>query len=173
MTVSVRPERSADRAAIFDVVARAFPTDAEAKLVDRLRDAGAATLSLVAERDGHVVGHLLFSPVRVEPEGAGAGFEALGLAPLAVHPDLQRSGAGHALMRAGLAACREAGHAIVFVLGHADYYPRFGFEPAAPKRLHYSGGRAFDGSFFVAELEPGALAGCSGIVHYHPAFEDT
>ena len=109
--------------------------------------------------------------MRVEPEGTGARFEALGLAPLAVHPDVQRSGAGHALMHAGLAACREAGHAIVFVLGHADYYPRFGFEPAAPQRLHYSGGRGFDRSFFVAELVPGALAGRGGIVHYHAAFD--
>ena len=167
----MRPERPADRAAVFDVVARAFPTDAEAQLVDRLRDAGAATISLVAERDGRVVGHLLFSRVRVEPEGAGARFEALGLAPLSVHPDVQRSGAGHALMHAGLAACHAAGHEIVFVLGHADYYPRFGFVPAAPKRLHYSGGRSFDRSFFVAELAPGALAGRSGIVHYHAAFD--
>lgn len=167
----VRPERAGDRPAVFDVVARAFPTDAEAKLVDRLRDAGAATVSLVAEREGRVVGHLLFSPVRVEPEGAGAGFEALGLAPLSVHPDFQRSGGGHALMRAGLATCREAGHTIVFVLGHADYYPRFGFVPAGPLGLHYSGGRAFDGSFFVAELAPGALAGRSGIVHYHATFD--
>lgn len=167
----VRPECAADRAAVFDVVARAFSSDAEAKLVDRLRDAGAATVSLVAERDGRVVGHLLFSPVRVEPEGAGARLEALGLAPLAVHPDAQRSGAGHALMHAGLAACREAGHALVFVLGHATYYPRFGFVPAAPRGLHYSGGRSFDGSFFVAELVPGALAGRSGIVHYHAAFD--
>lgn len=167
----VRPERIDDHAAVFDVVARAFPSDAEARLVDRVRDAGAATISLVAEREGRVIGHLLLSPVRVEPDGAGTRFEALGLAPLSVDPGVQRSGIGHALMYAGLAACREAGHAIVFVLGHADYYPRFGFEPAAPKRLHYSGGRSFDRSFFVRELVPGALAGRGGIVHYHATFD--
>lgn len=167
----IRPERPADRRAVFDVVARAFPTDAEAKLLDRLRDAGAATISLVAERDGRVVGHLLFSPVRVEGDGTGARFEALGLAPLAVHPDAQRSGAGQALVRAGLAACHAAGHEIVFVVGHPEYYPRFGFVPAAPKGLHYGGGRIFDRSFFVAELAPGALAGRRGLVYYHPAFD--
>lgn len=167
----VRLERPDDRSAVFDVVARAFPTDAEARLVDRLREAAVVTLSCVAERAGRVVGHLLFTPVRVEPEGMGERFAALGLAPLSVHPHAQRSGVGHALMQMGLETCRDRRHPIVFVLGHADYYRRFGFVPAAAKGLHYSGGRSFDASFFVTELDPGALAGRSGIVHYHAAFD--
>jgi putative acetyltransferase len=148
-------------------VAAAFPTPAEAELVDRLREAGAVTISLVAEQHGRVVGHVLFSPVRVE-DAAGSS-EALGLAPMAVVPELQRGGIGSALVRAGLDACRRGGHPIVFVLGHPAYYPRFGFEPAAARGLHYAEG--FERAFFVAELEPGALAGRRGVVRYRPEFD--
>ena len=167
--VAIRPEVPRDVRAIFDVNARAFGQPAEAKLVDTLRAANAATLSLVAERDGRVVGHILFSPVRVE--GEGASFVAQGLAPMAVDPDHQREGIGSLLVRAGLDASRCAGHPIVFVLGHPDYYPRFGFAAAAPRGLHYSDGVAFAAAFFVAELEAGALAGRTGVVHYHTAFD--
>jgi len=166
--IAIRGEEVRDHGDVFTVHARAFPTPAEAKLVGALRAAGSATVSLVAERDGRVVGHILFSPVRVE--AGGAGFDAIGLAPLAVLPEEQRSGIGQALTRAGLDACRRAGHDVVVVLGHPSYYPRFGFEPAAPRGLVYSGGRAFDGAFFVAELAPGALAGRTGVVHYRPEF---
>jgi len=168
MAISIRPEGEGDRAAIFDVNARAFATDAEARLVDRLRDAGAATVSLVAERDGRVVGHVLFSPVRIVPDAGEVG--AIGLAPVAVEPALQKTGIGGALIRAGFEACRERGHVLVFVLGHPSYYPRFGFEPAARHGLAYEGGPAFAAAFFVRELVPGALAGRRGVVHYHAAF---
>jgi putative acetyltransferase len=167
--VVIRPEAPRDQRAIFDVNARAFPQPAEARLVDALRAANAVTSSLVAERDGRVVGHILFSPVRVE--GEGGGFVAQGLGPVAVDPDCQRDGIGGALVRAGLDACRRAGHAIVFVLGHAAYYPRFGFEPAAPRGLFYADtSRDYTPVFFVAELEAGALAGRTGVVHYRPEF---
>ncbi len=169
MSVAIRPERAADRAAIFELVARAFPTDAEARLVDRLRAAGAAIVSLVAAQDRTVVGHILFSPVHVVAAD-GTAFDAIGLAPMAVAPELQKGGIGGALVRAGLEACRAAGHTIVFVLGHPAYYPRFGFEPAAPRGLSYEGGPQFAQAFFVRELEPGALAGRDGVVHYHAAF---
>jgi putative acetyltransferase len=167
--VVIRPEETRHERAIFEIHARAFPSDGEARLVDALRAAGAATISLVAECDERVVGHILFSPVRVD--GAGGSFAALGLAPVAVVPERQRDGIGSALVRAGLAVCRSAGHSIVFVLGHASYYPRFGFEPAAPRGLFYSDRtRDYAPVFFVAELEPGALAGRTGIVHYRPEF---
>ena len=167
--IGIRPEEPRDERATFEIHARAFPSDAEARLVDALRAAGAATISLVAECDARVAGHILFSPVRVD--GAGGSFAALGLAPVAVVPERQRDGIGSALVRAGLAACRSAGHSIVFVLGHASYYPRFGFEPAAPRGLFYSD-RTRDSTpmFFVAELAPGALAGRTGVVHYRPEF---
>jgi putative acetyltransferase len=189
--VAIRPEEPRDRRAIFELNASAFPQPAEAKLVDALRAANAATISLVAEREGRVVGHILFSPVcveggrrdgrptRSEPQasevhrvGEGSSFVAQGLAPMAVDPDCQRDGIGSALVRAGLDACRRDRHPIVFVLGHADYYPRFGFELAASRGLQYEGGTGFAPVFFVAELEEGALAGRTGVVHYHAAFAE-
>lgn len=169
MAIAIRPERPEDCAAIFDVNARAFPTDAEARLVDRLRDAGAATISLVAERDGAIVGHVCFSPVRVVAED-GAAYRAIGLAPVAVVPELQKNGIGGALIRAGFEACHAQGEPIVFVLGHPPYYPRFGFVPAAQQGLSYEGRPAFSPAFFVRELVPGALAGRGGVVSYHEAF---
>ncbi|RIL08221.1 MAG: GNAT family N-acetyltransferase [Proteobacteria bacterium] len=169
MAIAIRPERASDRDAIFALHARAFPSDAEARLVDALRDAGAARVSLVAEEEARVVGHVLFSPVRVAAPN-GAEFAALGLAPMAVDPARQRAGVGGALVRAGLAACRADRHVLVFVLGHPAYYPRFGFEPAAAHGFSYAGGRAYDAAFFVAALAPGALAGRAGVVHFHAAF---
>lgn len=164
----IRAEQPHDQRAVFEIHARAFPQPGEAKLVDALRAAGAARISLVAECDGRVVGHILFSPVRVD--GAGGSFVALGLAPMAVEPDRQRDGIGSALVRAGLDACRDAGHTIVFVLGHPDFYPRFGFEAAAPRGLHYEGGAGYAPAFFVAELVAGSLAGRSGVVRFRPEF---
>lgn len=162
----IRPECPEDHAAIAAVHERAFPQPAEARLVEALRAAGAATISLVAEQDGRVVGHVLFSPVTVQ-DGASA-WDAIGLGPVAALPELQNGGIGSALVRAGLAACRAQGHPVVFVLGHATYYPRFGFRPAAAAGLRWEGGH--DGSFFVAELAPGALAGRRGVVRYRPEF---
>jgi putative acetyltransferase len=122
----------------------------------------------VAERAGRVVGHILFSPVRIEGE-AGA-WPALGLGPLAVAPDAQRGGIGSVLVHAGLAICASRPERLVFVLGHPDYYPRFGFRLTAPLGLRYGEG-GFERAFFVLELEPGAAAGRTGRVHYHAAFD--
>lgn len=164
----VRPEQAADLPRVFELHARAFRRPAEAELVDALRGAGALALSLVAEAGGRPVGHVAFSPVQVG-EGAAA-WPALALGPLAVDPDHQSGGVGSALVREGLARCRAERHAVVFVLGHSDYYPRFGFEPAAARGLAYEGGARFAPAFFVAELEPGALDGRSGVVRYRPEF---
>jgi putative acetyltransferase len=167
--VLIREERSEDRAAVHEVNRQAFPTPAEADLVDALRGAARPWISLVAEAGGRVVGHILFTSVRVVGEAGERA--ALGLAPMAVHPDYQNRGIGSRLVRAGLEACRAQGHPVVFVLGHPDYYPRFGFQSAAPRGLHYKGPE-FDPYFMVAELEPGALEGWAGRVEYRPEFED-
>jgi putative acetyltransferase len=120
--IEVRPERPADRAAVRHVVEAAFGRREEADLVDALRNDPAWELSLVAEVDGAVAGHILFTRARVDD-----GPEVLALAPLAVLPEHQRTGVGAALMGEGL---RRVGEPVV-VLGHPDYYARFGFEPAA------------------------------------------
>ena len=161
----LRPELPEDQAAIDAVHERAFGRPAEAALVRALRQQAVPYLGLVAEREGRVLGQIAFSPVAIE----GGSPPALGLGPLAVLPELQRSGIGSALVREGLH--RGAALArIVVVLGHAAYYPRFGFRLASPLGLRYRS-EVFDPSFFVLELAPGALAGVSGWVRYHPAFE--
>ncbi len=167
MEVNIRPEQLADRAVIRQINEEAFGRANEADLVDALRGAEAVSASLVADVDGVVAGHILFSPVTVD--GPTGRFPAVGLAPLAVRPAYQRRGLGGQLIRAGLEACRQAGHELVFVLGHADYYPRFGFRPAQPLGLRWEVAVPVE-VFLVAELRPGALAGRSGVLKYHPAF---
>jgi putative acetyltransferase len=163
--VTVRAETPADLEAIREVNRRAFGQEDEARLVDALRDGGYARLSLVAEEGGRVVGHILFSDLPiVTPMGT---LHALALAPLAVLPDQQRQGIGSRLVREGLQACAEAGHRVVVVLGHPDFYPRFGFSARLAERLQ----APFSGpSFMALELVPGALAGVSGQVRYPPPF---
>jgi putative acetyltransferase len=114
-----------------------------------------------------VAGHVLFSPVAVDPAAGRAG--ALGLAPLAVLPGRQRRGVGSALVRAGLDELRRRGAAAVVVLGHAAYYPRFGFAPASRFGLRCEFDCP-DESFLALELRPGALAGGAGVVRYRPEF---
>ncbi|MFJ6483516.1 GNAT family N-acetyltransferase [Streptomyces sp. NPDC091682] len=123
-----RPETAADAAAVRAINLAAFGTPLEADLVDALRADGSwlPGLSYVAEApDGSVAAHALLT--RCEVDGA----PALALAPVATDPGLQRSGAGSSVVRALLAAARERGESLVIVLGHPEYYPRFGFLPAS------------------------------------------
>lgn len=163
----IREEMQSDRERVDAVQKAAFERADEAELVCALRASAEPQLSLVAELGGEVVGHIFFSPVRVE--GSASSPPAAGLAPLAVAPAVQRQGAGSALVRAGLRACPPLGWQAVFLLGDPDYYARFGFILAAPLGLRYES-EAFDSGFQVTELAPGALAGCTGWVHYHEAF---
>jgi putative acetyltransferase len=162
---SIRPESPGDFPAVWNVHREAFGRDDEANLVEQLRTEGFARVSLVATRGNLIVGHVLFSQLAiVTPEGPIAG---LSLAPLAVLPEFQAQGAGSQLCREGLTVCRAQQHRIVIVLGHADYYPRFGFSPelALPLESPYAGP-----SFMAAELVPGALTGVRGRVVYPPPF---
>jgi putative acetyltransferase len=163
----IRKETRGDLAAIYEVNLQAFGQPAEAKLVDLLREAGGLASSLVAEQDGQVVGYLAMSPVSIVSD-AGAK-HALALAPVAVLPSFQRRGIGTALIRHWLATqAREEDNAVV-VLGHADYYPRFGFVPARPCGItcEYE---VPDENFMVLELQPGVLQEIRGMVKYHEAF---
>lgn len=161
----VRPERRADLPAIRTVNEAAFGTSEEADLVDALRTEGRVLLSLVAERDGTIVGHVLFSRMWIRT--AGGRIDAVALAPVAVDPASQRQGIGSRLILDGLAALRERGERIVLVLGHPAYYPRFGFssERAASLASPFP-----TDAFMVLELAPGALDGVSGSVEYPQAF---
>jgi putative acetyltransferase len=147
----VRPATAADHAAIRRVEAAAFGRDDEADMVEAARAEGAALVELVEEQDGEIVGHILFSRMSVTP----ARFIA-GLAPVAVAPQAQGRGIGDALCRAGIEAARALGAEAVVVLGHPDYYPRFGFSAEAARWLAspYAGSPAF----MALELTPGVLA---------------
>jgi putative acetyltransferase len=163
--VRIREETAADSAAIHEVNRRAFGREDEARLVEALRDGGHVRASYVAEDDGRIVGHILFSSLPIVTEDRTV--EALALAPMAVLPSHQRQGIGSALVREGLHACREAGHRIAVVLGHPAFYPRFGFSPRLAERLR----SPFPGPAFMAiELMPGALEGIEGEVRYPPPF---
>ncbi len=166
MTFIVRPECKTDQEAIRYVNRLAFGQDQEARLVDALRDGGYFRVSLVAEQVGRVVGHILFSDLPILTRVGTA--PALALAPMAVLPELQNQGVGSALVRNGLEACRRQGHRVVVVLGHAHFYPRFGFSPKLAANLDspFSGGD----SFMALELAPGALDGVVGRVQYPPPF---
>jgi putative acetyltransferase len=155
----IRPESPADEAAVRAVHMAAFPSDTEARLVDAIRANGNDRVSLVAEEQGDVVGHVLFSPVEVE------GAEGLGLAPVAVSPGRQGRGIGDALIRAGIAACREQGAKFIVVLGEPGYYRRFGFGPTHLGN-EYGAGEAF----MALELEPHFLSGLRGVVKYGTEF---
>jgi putative acetyltransferase len=159
----VRPAFPADHAAIRAVETAAFGRPDEAGMVETARDEGAALVELVAEADGQIVGHILFSRMTVTPARCFAG-----LAPVAVAPGFQRRGIGEALCRAGIEAVRTLGAEAVVVLGHPDYYPRFGFSAAAARRLAspYAGNAAF----MALELTPGALAAARK-VDYPRAFD--
>lgn len=167
MPVVVRPESQEDHDAIRDVNRLAFGQDDEGRLVGALREGGYVRLTLVAEEDGQVVGHVMFGDVpTVTPAGT---VEALALAPMAIIPSHQKRGIGSMLVWERLRACPERGHRIVVVLGHPEFYPRFGFSAKLAERLK----SPFSGPAFMAvELVPDALEGIEGEVRYPPPFRD-
>jgi putative acetyltransferase len=162
----IRPETEADYTAVRAVNEAAFETSAEADLVEALRSKGVNLISLVADVDGAVAGHVLFSPVSLNER---SHLSLMGLGPMAVAPQYQRRGIGSALVSEGLKRCRQAGCHAVVVVGHAKYYPRFGFVPAARFALQCEFDVP-DDVFMVAELEAGALRNASGLVRYDDVF---
>ncbi len=163
--VIIRNEHRGDLSQVKLVHRRAFGRDAEARVVERLHEDGEVIVSLVAARDGLIVGHALFSRLPIETEVGDIGAAALG--PIAVLPEWQRRGIGSALVRRGLEECQLRGCAAVVVLGHPEYYPRFGFSAARAAALQapYSGE-----AFLALELVPGVLAR-GGVVRYPAAFQ--
>ncbi len=171
--VAIRPEEPEDAAQVRAVNELAFGQPAEADLVERLRRACSDSLSLVAEEGGVVVGHILFTPVVVENEGGGH-VVGMGLAPMAVLPARQRQGIGSELVRRGLGVLREHGCPFVVVVGHPEYYPRFGFEPGSKHGLACQWQEVPDAAFMVLVLDASAMEGVAGVARYRQEFgEDT
>ena len=168
IVIETRNEIPDDVPAIRDVNELAFGGRAEAQVVDMLRTANKAVVSLVAQHGDRVVGHILFSPVSVT--NAPQTFRAVGLAPMSVLPEFQKKGIGSRLVRDGLAACQRAGYDIVVVLGHVDYYPRFGFSRAKDHGLENEY-QALD-AFMVLELKNGVLQTIGGLVQFAPEFQE-
>ena len=163
----IRPAEPADAAAIRAVHEAAFPTTVEAELVEALAREGDAVVSLVAERQGEIVGHVLLSRMRVTADGDE--LRALGLAPVGVLPGFQGGGIGSAMIDAALAIARATGEAIVFLLGEPDYYARFGFSAAAAAPF----ASPYAGPYFMAlPLRPGFEPPAAGEAAYARAFSD-
>lgn len=159
MFFSFRDETEADHKAVREIVTAAFGREDEADLVEALRRSGEAEISLVAEDEGVVVGHVMFSPMT-------APFRALGLAPVSVTPKRQMFGIGGALIRNGLDRARAAGWDAVFVLGDPEYYTRFGFDP----KLAAGFASPYAGPNFMALALSGDLPQISGKVEYAQPF---
>ncbi len=164
--VVIRERQPADDDAIRRLNDAAFGSPLEAKIVEELRKARLAVIELVAVEEGEIVGHILFSTLEVT--FCEEIMPTLALAPMAVLPGRQRDGIGSDLVRHGLALARQREWWAVIVLGHPDYYPRFGFSAALaePLAAPYSGE-----AFMALELVPGALSGAGGRVVYPPAFD--
>lgn len=165
----IRLETPEDVDSIRYVNNQAFGQKDESKLVEKLRKRGILAISLVAVQDGEIVGHIAFSPVVVESEGSS--FEAIALGPIAVLPMYQRKGIGSQMVLAGLEECRHLGHEIIVVLGHPDYYPRFGFVLAKPQGIDCEF-EAPEEAWMVLELREEALAGRRGIARFQPEFKE-
>jgi len=164
--MEIRTEKPEDIESVRQVNIAAFSRENEANLVDRLRGIS-PSFSFVALESDRVVGHILFTPVVV----GGECFNKLilGLAPVAVLPEYQRQGIGSLLIREGLKECARSGFHAIVVLGHPDFYSRFGFVPASSKNLRCEYDVP-DEAFMVLELETGILQDCSGTVKYRSEF---
>ena len=161
--VEIREEHPDDAAAIRAVNRRAFGQDQEGNIIDALRSNGAALLSLVATVNGRVAGHIMYSPLTVgDVVGAALG-------PMAVLPEYQRQGIGSQLVREGIQRLEKSGCPFVVVVGHADYYPRFGFTPARASGITCECGVP-DDAFMVLMLDRVKTGRVSGMARYRPEF---
>jgi putative acetyltransferase len=166
--VTVRKEKTSDTQEIRRVNLAAFGREAEANVVDTLRESCPETISLVAVYDNQVVGHILFTPVTVETKTRT--IKGMGLAPMAVMPECQRQGIGSQLVKAGLDQIERAGYPFVIVLGHPEYYPRFGFIPASRYGIVSEYQDVPDEAFMILVFDETAFKGASGVAKYRTEF---
>ncbi|QDU34657.1 Acetyltransferase (GNAT) family protein [Poriferisphaera corsica] len=167
--MQIRLETTKDEAEIFMLNQAAFSSTSESLLINRLRQKHKLSISLVVEVGGRVVGHIAFSPVTII-RGKQTLAHGIGLAPVAVLPDLQKQGIGSALIYEGIRICTEKKAGFIVVLGDPNYYNRFGFMPASKYRLSdtFGGGDAFQ----ILTLDPATLPDLGGTVHYVSEFDD-
>jgi putative acetyltransferase len=162
--IQIREERPSDVAAIRNVNKGAFGQDQEGNIVDALRSNGAALLSLVATLNDRVVGHIMYSPASVGGEIMGAA-----LGPMAVLPEHQRQGIGSKLVEAGNRKIKDEGYPFIIVLGHSNYYPRFGFIPASNHGIKCEWEVPED-VFMLLVLDEEKMQGIFGLAKYRHEF---
>jgi putative acetyltransferase len=168
MMVEIREEKQSDRDAIHKLNMTAFDSGSEANLVDKLRLSCKDYLSFVAIEDGVVVGHILFTPVTVD----GCIAKGMGLAPMAVLPSHQRKGIGSNLVSHGLEFLRTNACPFVIVLGHPEYYPRFGFELASKFGLKCQWEWIPNEAFMIVIFDNTILPETGGTVRYVDEFNE-
>jgi putative acetyltransferase len=164
MLVTIREEQAEDIAAIREVNDKAFGQPLEGRLVDLLRANDRVTLSLVAVSDGQIVAHILFSPVTIGSDGEA--LQGAGLGPMAVLPEFQRKEIGTQLIAEGIDRLRKRECPFVVVLGHPEYYPRFGFVPAGKYNVR-CGWDVPDEAFMLLRLNHCEV---SGLAKYREEF---
>lgn len=165
--ICIREERPEDIDAIREVNAEAFGQPLEANIVDNLRQNCDDLLSLVAVKQNKVVGHILFSPATIEKEDGT--IQGMSLAPMAVLPECQLQGIGSALIRTGVGELKRRRCPFVIVLGHPQYYPRFGFESASRYGVR-SEWQASNEAFMILVLNESEMRGIAGVARYRPEF---
>ena len=168
--ITIRLEKPEDIISVRIINERAFGQPAEADIVDKLRQNCLEALSLVAEDEGYIIGHILFTPVIVETDEKS--IQGMGLGPMAVLPERQREGIGSIMVEYGLKVLQDRSCPFVIVLGHAEYYPRFGFEIASKYGLTSQWDGVPDEAFMVLIFDEIALEGSSGIVRYRKEFDE-
>ena len=167
--ISIRHEKPEDTLLVYSVLERTFKRDAEAKLAEKLRRACADHLSLVADDNGTIVGHIMFTPVLIQNNKV---IQGMGLAPMAVLPSRQRRGIGTLLVQSGLQILKEKGSPFVIVLGYPDYYPRFGFQPASRFNIKSQWDDVPDEAFMILVLDDEAMRNVSGIASFRKEFDE-
>lgn len=167
--ISIRKEENRDRKLVSLIYKAAFGQATEADLVEALHKSCPEQLSLVAEEHGQVLGHILFTPATITTDN-GERITGMGLAPIAVTPDLQGQGIGSRLVKAGLAILEERHCPFVIVLGHSRYYPRFGFVPADQHNIRCQWPDVPAEAFMILAMDPEAMRGVSGVASYRDEF---
>ena len=168
--MEIRPEIDTDYDAVRALNCLAFQGEAEGSIVDKIRESCGETVSLVAVEDSKVIGHIFFSPVIAKSDEVQVF--GMGLAPMAVLPEYQNRGVGSALVRGGLEILKDRECPFVIVLGHQNYYPRFGFKTASKYRLRTEWDGIPDEAFMILFLKNSTELNISGVVKYLPEFND-